>query len=179
MSYVFDDFDQAIDRVHDLFDRLDDGGPFLELLGEDGMHVMRLMVHEWIANLIQHATFRGKREILLDLGIDGDAVRCTVEDSSLGFDFAGQIEEQQAILNAPSPSERGRGLLMLVTCAEDLEFRPAGAGARQRVAWALRDPAGGNLGRLFRPADLQPEDSFFLDHSGDGSVASTPTPRPQ
>ncbi|WP_412063527.1 ATP-binding protein [Rubrivirga sp. IMCC45206] len=176
-TYAFTDFEHAVDRLHAVCDGWAAGGPYVDLLGDDGLHVLRLTLHEWIANLVQHAAYDGDQEILLTIGVDGDAVRCVVEDTSNGFDFARQIQRQQQILDAPAPSERGRGLLMLVTCAEELEFRPATETARQRLAFALRDPAGGDLGTLFRAADLQ-SDPALVHSMGDGQ-AGRPAPSPR
>ncbi|MEM0963477.1 MAG: ATP-binding protein [Bacteroidota bacterium] len=179
-TLILRDFDRAIDRVHALFDGWDADGTFDDVLGDDGLHVFRLMTHEWVANLIQHAAYHEDREIRIGIEIQGDVVRCVIEDSSSGFDFARQIEEQKAILSAPAPSERGRGLLMLVTCAEDLSFKPATQGSRQRVAWSLRDPAGGNLAPLFRPVDIAanaPNSPSACDESlSVATVSQSPSP---
>jgi len=179
-TFAFTDLDRAVDRFHALCDAWAAGGPYVDLLGQDGLHVLRLTVHEWIANLVQHAHYPGEREIVFRIFADGDAVRCVIEDTSLGFDFAGQIERQQEILSAPAPSERGRGLLMLVTCVEELEFRKATPEVRQRLAFALRDPAGGDLAALFRAADLSPDPSASDGFSGDGLPRDAePPPSPQ
>ena len=169
---AFTDPDRAVDRLHALCDAWAEDGPIPAVIGQDGLHVLRLTLHEWVANLVQHAGWPGPFEIELSVDVEGETVRCAVEDTSAGFDFASQLERQKAILAAPAPSERGRGLLMLVTCAEDLEFRPAGPGARQRIAFALRDPAGGDLGALFRAVDLEAAPAHPLA-SGDG-VAGPP-----
>lgn len=177
-TFAFTDLDRAVDRFHALCDVWARGGPYVERLGADGLHVLRLTVHEWIANLVQHACYPDEREITFTIDVDGDAVRCVIEDTSAGFDFAAQIEHQQALLSAPAPSERGRGLLMLVSCAEDLAFRPAAPGVRQRVAFALRDPAGGDLAALFRDADLAADPAFHDGLSGDGLPADPALPQP-
>ena len=190
----FTRLDRAIDEVHALFDAWAASGLLAPALDEDSASVLRLAVHEWIANLVQHAAFPNEAEVTLDVTVEPDAVRCAVEDSSAGFDFAGQVDEQHAIFDAPAPSERGRGLLMLITCTEDLAFQPAAAGQRQRISFSVRDGFGAALfAPLFRPEDLA--DDFSLadtlpdagaawsgaeafqigtDHSGDGAA---PAPR--
>ncbi len=172
-TYAFTTLDQAVDRLHAVCDGWTPDGPVATALGTDGLYVLRLTLHEWIANLVQHAAFTGERAITLSIDVDGDAVRCAIEDTSAGFDFAGQVEHQRGLLDAPSPSERGRGLLMLVTCAEELEYQPAGPGVRQRLAFAMRNPAGGDLAALFRPADLQTDPSL-LRSMGDGHPSEAP-----
>ncbi len=178
-TYAFTDLDRAVDRLHAVYAGWAGDGPLVDVLGQDGLHVLQLTLHEWVANLVQHAAFGGDHEIVLVIEADGDAVRCAIEDTSAGFDFAEQIGHQQALLDAPAPSERGRGLLMLVTCAEELEYRPAGPGVRQRLAFAMHDPAGNSLADLFRPADLETDPSLVRS-MGDGhpSAASAPSPTP-
>ena len=157
----FTRLDQAIDEVHALFDAWDAHGALAPALDADGSSVLRLAVHEWVANLVQHAAFPNGPEIAVEVSVEGDAVRCAIEDSSVGFDFAGQVERQHAILDAPAPSERGRGLLMLITCTEDLSFRPAMPGRRQRISFCVRAGFGAALFEpLFRPEDLV--DDFSL-----------------
>ena len=180
-TYAFRDLDRAVDEFHAVADGWSAPGPLADALSEEGLHVLVLTLHEWIANLVQHASFPGEPEVVLTVEATGDVVRCAVEDTSAGFDFASQLEHQQTLLDAPAPSERGRGLLMLVSCAEDLRFRPAGPGVRQRLAFAMRDPAGGDMGALFRPADLK-ADPALARSMGDGhpsdTPASSPTSRP-
>jgi serine/threonine-protein kinase RsbW len=179
--YRFRDLDHVIDEVHALFDAWADGGAFRAVLGADGLDVLRLSVHEWVANLVQHAAFPAETEVRVEVRVEGDAVRCAVEDTSAGFDFAHQLERQRDVLDAPAPSERGRGLLMLVTCAEDLEFRPAAPDADQRIAFALRKPAGGDLGPLFRREDLARDYALVRALGaapGDGAAGPSPTPAP-
>lgn len=192
----FTRLDRAIDEVHALFDAWAASGLLAPALDEDSASVLRLAVHEWVANLVQHAAFPNGAEITLEVTVEPDAVRCAVEDSSAGFDFASQVDEQHAIFDAPAPSERGRGLLMLITCTEDLAFQPAAGRQRQRISFSVRDGFGAALfAPLFRPEDLA--DDFSLadtlpdagtawsgaeafqigpDHSGDGA-APAPAPR--
>lgn len=173
----FRDLDHVVDEVHAVFDGWAERDEFRAVLGEDGLEVLRLAVHEWVANLVQHATFPGPPEIRMDVAVRGDAVRCVVEDTSSGFDFAAQVERQQAVLDGPAPSERGRGLLMLVTCAENLDYRPASPGAAQRIAFALRDPIESDLASLFRREDLVQDYAFARAlAAGDGALGPAPAP---
>lgn len=172
-TFAFSDLDRAVDAFHAVADGWGEDDPLADVLGEDGLHVLRLTVHEWLANLVQHASFPSDPAIRLTLTTEGDRVDCVIEDTSAGFDFGAQIERQRTLLDAPAPSERGRGLLMLVSCAEDLTFRPAADGERQRLAFSMRDPAGGNLAALFRPADLL-HDPELARSMGDGHASGEP-----
>ncbi len=173
----FTRLDSAIDELHALFDAWDAHGTLAPTLDADGASVLRLAVHEWIANLVQHAAFPDGPEITLEVTVEDDAVRCAVEDSSVGFDFAGQVETQHAVLEAPAPSERGRGLLMLITCTEALAFQPATRDACQRISFCVRAGTGAALFEpLFRPEDLA--DDFSLlgpdlsPAAGDGAASA-------
>ena len=144
-----------------------------------GLAVLRLAAHEWVANLVQHAAFPGPAELALELAIGADGVRCEITDSSHGFDFMEQVDEQEVLLSEPSPSERGRGLLMLVSCAEDLAFRRAGDGLTQQIGFTVRAPEVDLFASLFRPEDLvfEPQTGAY-GASGDGAsmnVDSSPS----
>lgn len=155
--HPFRDLSTVVDGVHALLDTWRDEGTLAPALDADGIELLRLALHEWIANLVQHAAFpKGVEvEIAIEVEPDTESVAVAVEDSSAGFDFAGQVERQQTILDAPAPSERGRGLLMLITCTENLSFQPAAPGCRQRVAFRVRGTATAPLlAALFRPEDL-------------------------
>ena len=159
--HPFRDLSTIIDGVHALIDGWAESDALAPALDRDGIEVLRLALHEWIANLVQHAAFPNGVEIVVRVEPDDESVFCAVEDSSVGFDFAGQVERQQAILDAPAPSERGRGLLMLITCTENLSFQPAAAGSRQCVSFRVRGAATAPLlASLFRPEDLVGEGAF-------------------
>jgi serine/threonine-protein kinase RsbW len=145
-----------VDELHAQFDAWEAAGALDGCLNEFGRHVLRLAAHEWVANLVQHAAFGRRRpEIALAVVCDGDGARCEIEDNSAGFDFHRQLSRQEAVVNGAEPSERGRGLLMLIACTEELAYTPAQG--RQRLAFRVR-PAGAErvgFGGLFHlPDDL-------------------------
>ena len=154
--HTFHDLATLVDDLHDLVDGWAAADTFAPDVDADGVEVLRLVLHEWMANLVQHAVFPGAVEIALDVARESGGALCVIEDSSAGFDLLAQIDQQRSVLDGPGPSERGRGLLMLVTCTEDLSFVPAVDGARQRIAFHVRPPVGEQtvLSGLFRPDDL-------------------------
>jgi len=174
-TYAFTDLDCVIDDVHALFDAWADDGTFRAVLGEDGLEVLRLAVHEWIANLVQHASFPCGTRIEVALGVEGNAIRCAIADSSAGFDMATQIERQRAVLDAPAPSERGRGLLMMIQSTDGLTFRPADPDHFQAISFLVRDPGHDFFAGLFRPEDLQADPSLARS-MGDGVADGVPKP---
>lgn len=181
-SHTFTDLDTVTDDVHALFDGWDADGSMAGSLDPTGALVMRLAVHEWIANLVQHAYFRRAARIEITADFLPVGVRCVIEDTSEGFDFAQQLGTQRAILDSPAPSERGRGLLMLITCAQEIGFQPAGQGQNQRIAFAVRPPHDDvSFAALFRQDDLTPDDSLLAelgDDFGDGTSQPLPDVSP-
>lgn len=150
----YHDLDCIVDEVHALFDDWVDAEPYSTALDEFGLLVMKLAVHEWIANLVQHADFRDTTpSIRLRLVPEADGLHCTIEDNSAGFDFRGHLTQQQTVVQQPEPSERGRGLLMLIACTEDLSYETDYRG-QQRLAFAIRLPVEPeSLAPLFPSAD--------------------------
>ncbi|MEM6286852.1 MAG: ATP-binding protein [Bacteroidota bacterium] len=160
MRHSFFDLATVTDEFHALFDAWAEAGRFHGTLQDESVDVLRLAIHEWIANLVQHATFRGDVEISLALQLTGAGVSCSIEDTSMGFDFAGQVEHQRAVLDAPAPSERGRGLLMLEKCTEALDYTEAADGQRQRIAFTVRDLGEEIFAPLFASATRNDRPSY-------------------
>ncbi|MBT8401381.1 MAG: ATP-binding protein [Rhodothermia bacterium] len=122
----FTDLESVIDGVHSLFDQLPPG-ELHPALDETAILQAKLAVHEWTANLVQHADFEGRIPVVVvDVWTESDQIRCTVEDNSKGFDLEGQLVEKRNGL--PSVPERGMGLLMLQACTSELIYEKTGEG---------------------------------------------------
>jgi serine/threonine-protein kinase RsbW len=150
LSLRFRGLEGAVDALHATFDAWEAARTFDQALDPFGRQVLRLAIHEWLANLVQHASFGRRRpDVRLELVRLRDAVACTIEDNSAGFDFERQLATQEQIVGGPRPSERGRGLLMLIACTDDLAYAPAGR--RQRLSFRVRSGAAqrSRLGPLF------------------------------
>src|SRR5690606_37107327 len=145
-----------IDEVHALFDAWVEDDVFAGVIDEAGLLVMKLAVHEWIANLVQHAVFRhGAPVVLVTVATEDAGVRCRIEDNSDGFDFRSQVAQQEGAVFGPEPTERGRGLLMMIACTEDLAYTTTEAGT-QRLEFVVRAPmTPDSMAPLF-PADHHP-----------------------
>ena len=117
----FQDLERVIDEVHGLFDHWEKSGIFSPDFDQDKVALMKLAVHEWLANLIQHAHFGDRKpEIRLDILPNGTTVRCVIEDNSDGFDVGAYIERKRGHL--PALPERGMGLLMLDAATEYMHY---------------------------------------------------------
>lgn len=119
---TFNNLGRVMDDVHELFGQWAEEGAFSPLFDEDKVLLMRLAVHEWLANLVQHADFGEQTpEIILDVQPNGKRVRCVIEDNSRGFDLDLHIERRRQALDAFP--DRGMGLLMLQAATEYLDYR--------------------------------------------------------
>lgn len=121
VQHRFSDLNVVIDHLHHLFDQWSSNGFFSPLLGQDTIHRVRLAVHEWVANLVQHGDFRDRvPEIRIDVQPNGQSVKCIIEDNSEGFDLNINLQIRESMIERLP--ERGMGLLMLQACTEDLEY---------------------------------------------------------
>ena len=134
-SRSFNRLDDVIDGLHELFDEWEAEGELLSHLDIDTVQLMRLAVHEWFANLVQHANFDDREpEITLDVIPNGRRVRCVIEDNSSGFPLITNLENRRNALE-PFP-ERGMGLLMLNAATEYFRYARSEDG-RQRLEFTV------------------------------------------
>jgi len=126
----FNRLEIVIDELHGMFEEWEREGALLSHLDPDTIQLFRLAVHEWVANLVQHADFAERNPIVVvDVIPNGRRVRCVIEDNSDGFAFPEQIDVQRNALT-PFP-ERGMGLLMLNAATEYFEYSQTEEGHRR------------------------------------------------
>ncbi len=132
-----------IERVHALFDELWRQTPN----GSDPKEMViraRVAVHEWIANLSQHATYGGRTpEANLCLAQTNGRLYCVIEDNSAGFDLAKSIGDvrYEDISHLP---ERGMGLLLMQGSAASVSYRSISPGRnRLTLTFAKEDAVTG------------------------------------
>lgn len=122
MTFQFDGMNEVIDRVHCLFGTWESEATFQPPLDVPALHQMKLAVHEWLSNLIQHANFSDRDpEISLAFQRHDKHIWCAIDDNSHGFDLDGQLSARSEVLEAFP--ERGMGLLMIKACTKDLSYR--------------------------------------------------------
>ena len=125
IKHCFHDPAELIDGVHALFEQWEADGTFEPPFDALSLQRLKLAVHEWLANLVQHARFDERLPtVTLQLAADGDSVHCIIEDNSEGFDLDGQLTARHGIFEALP--ERGMGLLMIKTCTENLSYKQLG-----------------------------------------------------
>lgn len=118
----FESFDTLVEEIHELFDAWETGEtfPFITDLGT--LYMLKLAVHEWIANMVQHAVFTTQPHITLKITRENDHIRCSIQDNSDGFDLDAYYDSLPTSLKVFP--ERGTGLLILRSCTEDLSYTP-------------------------------------------------------
>lgn len=84
-------------------------------------HYLQLIVHEWIANLVRHATFEDPPRISLRVFVDSTCVQCEITDNSMGFDL-GYILSKMKTNTSPFP-EAGMGLRIIDACTDEVSYR--------------------------------------------------------
>lgn len=118
----FDNLATITDQLHALFDLWEIEETFSPLVSVDSLVWLRLAVHEWVANLVQHADFRDRPPcVAVRITADGKALRCVVKDNSDGFDLWESFPEDAATRFEQMP-DRGMGLVLLERIAETLDY---------------------------------------------------------
>jgi serine/threonine-protein kinase RsbW len=95
----------------------------------------QLVLHEWIANLLQHADFEDRcPNVRIRLRAENRHVNCSVIDNSEGFDLADRVPSRDEELeNLP---ERGMGLRIINACTDELSYTSTNTG-RHRFEFSI------------------------------------------
>lgn len=121
-KHHFNDLDTVIDEVHALFDVWETSPHLPSSVNVATLYQLKLAVHEWLANLVQHANFEDESvNVSLSVQPAGDRLFCTIEDNSDGFVLDSHLNIEPEYLD--SLPERGMGLLILKICTEDLTYQ--------------------------------------------------------
>jgi serine/threonine-protein kinase RsbW len=82
---------------------------------------VQVVLHEWIANLIQHADFNETRpHVDIFIRADERHIFCSVTDNSRGFDLQSQLAKQRN--QARALPERGMGLRFISACTAEITY---------------------------------------------------------
>lgn len=141
VTHRFSDPDTLIDRVHSVFDDWKTNKTLPRGIDSDLAHRLKLAIHEWLANLVQHADFLDRRpDISITIRTAPGGVECVIEDNSEGFDLNGRLTSKPGVIDAFP--ERGMGLLMIKACTEELSYEELDD-SRHRLQFTVtsdRDP---------------------------------------
>ena len=124
-----------MESIHALFKRWKEQDTFSPPLTDTGLEHAKLAIHEWVANLVQHANFADRSpEICLILVTEGPRLRCTIIDNSNGFEISEHLNVELEMLK--TFPERGMGLFLLKACADELSYRRTEQG-QQRLEFYI------------------------------------------
>jgi len=88
---------------------------------------LQVVLHEWLANLIQHARFEETDpHVEITIRMKRRYISCSVVDNSTGFNLSEQLETQRN--QAQALPERGMGLRIISACTKQCQYRPLGDG---------------------------------------------------
>ncbi|PSQ96170.1 MAG: ATP-binding protein [Bacteroidetes bacterium SW_9_63_38] len=126
LAKKYSDLDHALDEVrsvlHDWSRNLNDAS----VPRGETIHYTQLVLHEWIANLLQHADFADRPpSIEIRLTTQNRHITCSVIDNSEGFDLKKRLPEREEMEELP---ERGMGLRIIDACTGELSYTSTGAG---------------------------------------------------
>ncbi len=136
LAREYTDLDHALDEVRVVLEeRAAEQEEEVPALNDETVRYAQLVLHEWIANLLQHANFRGRSPTLqIHLLTEGRRIACTVVDNSEGFDLAEHIPvEKEPPDELP---ERGMGLRIIDACTDRLSYISTESG-RYRLEFSI------------------------------------------
>lgn len=124
LRHEFSSLSASIDELHEVLDDWSSHNGLQQALEPGAIERMRLAVHEWVANLVQHADFSdGHPDVEFSVAIENGRVKVIVIDNSNGFDLDSQGElRKQALADTILP-ERGMGIPIIMACTDDLRYR--------------------------------------------------------
>lgn len=126
----FNNLKLAIDDTHSLFEEWIAETDVVDDATASTLHHARLVLHEWLANLVQHADFQERTpEVSIRVHPDQHKVRCIVVDNSEGFAFEQRLGTQTTDA-FPFP-ERAMGLRFIEACTESLSYHRVDGGLYQ------------------------------------------------
>lgn len=131
-----EDPESAVDSAHALFEELERKTPSAQL-STSLIDRARLAVHEWLANLAQHADFPERAaEVVLTVKPGQQQLTCVIEDNSTGLDLRFQGLDTNFRMAERPPGlqplpERGMGLALIRACAHELSYERLGPDRHQ------------------------------------------------
>lgn len=124
ITHRYDDLDEALDSTRALLERLSSGHEAAVQPSPQAIRHAQLVLHEWIANLIQHATFEEPVRLVVHVHADERFFYGKVVDTSEGFDLAACLRKQQD--GADALPERGMGLRIIDACTDSYAYEQGG-----------------------------------------------------
>jgi len=147
LTRTYNDLDRALDEVRPVLDEWVAEQDADTAPRDDTVHYTQLVLHEWIANLMQHARFGNRSPAIQITASTRDRhISCVVIDNSEGFDLEERLSvDEDATDDFP---ERGMGLRIINACTNQLSYTSTESG-RHRLEFTIPADQDPCLSMLF------------------------------
>ena len=135
LAKEYSDLDRALDEVRSVLEDWSDTLDDTSVPRSQTIRYAQLVLHEWIANLLQHADFQDRSPAIeIRLQTENRHIICAVTDNSEGFDFAERLPTKEEMMD--DLPERGMGLRIINACTDSLSYTSTEAG-RHRFEFTI------------------------------------------
>jgi serine/threonine-protein kinase RsbW len=135
LTREYTDLDRALDEVRSVLEEWSASQDTALTPNAETVRYTQLVLHEWIANLLQHADFQGRApNVTIRLKSENRHIICAVVDNSEGFDLAKRLPERADTMD--DLPERGMGLRIINACTDSLSYTSTEAG-RYRFEFSI------------------------------------------
>ncbi|HKL89274.1 MAG TPA: ATP-binding protein [Salinibacter sp.] len=135
LAREYTDLDRALDEVRSVLEEWSASQAEMTAPNDETVRYTQLVLHEWIANLLQHADFQNRSPaIKIRLHTEDRHIICTVIDNSEGFDLAERLPTKEEMMD--DLPERGMGLRIINACTDSLSYTSTEAG-RHRFEFTI------------------------------------------
>ena len=123
----YTDLNRALDEVRSVLEKWSAAQKKGSAPKAETVRYTQLVLHEWIANLLQHADFRDRTPTVeIRLSCKNRHIICVVTDNSEGFDLGERLPDEEEIMD--DLPERGMGLRIINACTDSLSYTSTEAG---------------------------------------------------
>ncbi|PSQ63888.1 MAG: ATP-binding protein [Bacteroidetes bacterium QH_1_61_8] len=146
LTLEYTDLNRALDEVRPLLEDWAAEHDEAAAPSDDTVRYTQLVLHEWIANLLQHAHFKSRAPtVQIRASTENRHITCAVIDNSEGFDLAEQLSPDDDADDFP---ERGMGLQIIDACTNQLSYTSTASG-RHRLEFTIPADQDPCLSMLF------------------------------
>jgi serine/threonine-protein kinase RsbW len=135
LAKEYSDLDRALDEVRTVLQEWAAEHEVTPAPSGETLRYTQLVLHEWIANLLQHADFGNRTPSLqIRLKTENRHITCAVLDNSEGFNFQERLPSREETMD--DLPERGMGLRIINACTDSVSYTPTDSG-RYRFEFSI------------------------------------------
>lgn len=121
LAREYNDLDRALDEVRSVLEEWVAEQDEATSPSDETVRYTQLVLHEWIANLLQHANFCDRSPtVQIRLTSENRHVTCVVIDNSEGFNLMERLPSEEDVTD--DLPERGMGLRIINACTDHLSY---------------------------------------------------------